>query len=263
MKILLRTLALLMLIAVVLPFVFGNRIVAGYATRAVEEATGFRVTFDDLHVGIWNPVIRLDNLTLTNPGDFPHPEALTVREAYMRYSRWSFLTDTIRLYELRLDIPRVVMVRPEQGPSNIEVLTGQTRRETPAPPPPDAGQTSRPEPSQPDKPTPEPVAKSRERGVVIDTFTIKLGEMELRQYMARRDQPMVLTLPVGLDRTFQNVTNIQEVAGVLAADLLVRSTVGMLGNMDQVLQAVTDDKGRLDPALRDQFRDLRKMFRGR
>ncbi|HMO50720.1 MAG TPA: AsmA family protein [Kiritimatiellia bacterium] len=259
MKIISRVIIVLVVLALI-PMLFSNRWLTRLAVDRIEQETGFQVAFGELHVGLLRPVIRIQDLVLSNPPDYPHPEALVVREVYVHYNRLSLLTDTIRLNELRLDVPRVVMVRPQEGGSNIEDLTraGRSKPDSPQPTPPPA-----PEPrTSPTEPVAAEPAKSK-RHVEIDQLTVKLGEMEVRQYVPRGSEPIVMTVPIGFDRSYQNVTNVQEVGRQIAVELLARSTVGVLGNLDQVLKQVTDESGKLDANVKDQLKELRNMFRNK
>ncbi|MGA1531149.1 MAG: hypothetical protein ACO398_10465, partial [Kiritimatiellia bacterium] len=109
----------------------------------------------------------------------------------------------------------------------------------------------------------EPAA--RERTITIDRLNVMLGEMEVRQYLSTRpDDPVIVPVSVGLDRSFSGVTDLEPVVEDLAKELILRSSLGIFSNIDTVLDAVTDEKGNLDPRLRDhykeQFKDLKKLF---
>lgn len=257
---------LFLLIAALLtvPLLFRNPILTNIARNQIEKATGFQAAFEEIHVGLLRPVIRIRNLVLTNPPDFPHPEMLTVREVYVRYDRISLFGNNLHLEDVRLDIPRVVMIKPEGRASNIEVLTGSASKKKPAP----GGTVPETQPGTPppDQPAPgedggETRVEKPARTITIDRLNVKLGEMEVRQYSTGRPDPLILPVPVGLDRTFTNVTNLEDVAQQLAGELVIRSAIGVLNNLDAVLKSVTDENGKLDPRVRDQFKELKKLFR--
>lgn len=250
---------LVLVILLAIPLLFSNRIIERIAVQKIEEATGFQARFDQLDVGILRPVVRFKNLVLSNPPEFPHPEMLHVKELYVRYDRMSLLGDNVHLDEVRIDVPRIVMVKPESGKSNVELLadlasSGGNEATTQTPKAPEPA----PAPTGGEPTTGEPA--KRERTVTIDRLSVKLGEMEVRQYMAERPDPVIMPIPVGLDRTFTNVTDLAPVITQLSGELIFRSSIGVLSNLDTVLEAVTDEKGRLDPKLREQFKDLKKLF---
>jgi uncharacterized protein involved in outer membrane biogenesis len=252
---------LVLIILLALPLFFGKRIVERIALQKIEEATGFQASVGDVDVRILRPVVRIQNLVLSNPPEFPHPEMLHIRELYVRYDWISLFGDNLHLDEVRIDVPRIVMVKPESGKSNVELLAdlasggdGGATTTSPDEPPPPA-----PAPSGEEQPAADEPAK-RERKLTIDRLNIKLGEMEVRQYMANRPDPVIMPIPVGLDSTFTDVSDLDPVITQLSGELIFRSSVGVLSNLDSVLQAVTDENGRLDPNVREQFKDLKKLF---
>lgn len=263
MKILARII-LVLVVLVVAAGLLANTLIQRYAVKTIEESTGFTVTFDDIHVGLLTPVVRIENLVLSNPPGFPHPEALNLREFYVRYNPFSFLSGPPRLVEVRLDVPRVVMVKPARGESNVEILaksmSGKKAGGGDKPPKKDA-------PPAPDEKKPAPPAsdeKSVQPPLIIDRLTVRFGEMEVRQYTAGQEEPMVIPVPVGLDRTYENVTNVEEVVTRLAGELVLRSGVGLVGNLDKVMEAVKGEDGKVDKEqLKQQLKGLRDMFRGK
>lgn len=257
-----------LVVLLVLPLMFSERIITRVAEQKIEEMTGFQASFDEIHVGLFRPVVRIGNLVLTNPPDFPHPEMLTIREVYVRYDWLSLFGREIHLDELRIDVPRIVMVKPEGRESNVEILTGRggggaapKKQEPSAPSQPSSPGTSTPSRDEAPQANKAPPSVKPPRTVTIDKLRVKLGELEVRQYSRDGREPIVVPVPVGLDRTFTNVTNVEAVMAELGGELVMRSTFGLLNNMDAVLKAVTDEKGKLDPRLREQFKDLKKLFR--
>ncbi len=231
----------------------------------IEKDAGFQCQLDDVRVQILpaGPVIIIQDLQLTNPSEFPHPQAMLVREFYVRYSWVNLFSDNLHIDEIRIDVPRIVMVKPETGKSNVELLAdiassddGGVTTPSPKEPPPPA---PAPAPSGEEQPTANEPAK-REQKLTIERLNIKLGEMEVRQYMANRSDPVIMQIPVGLDSTFTDVSDLDPVITQLSGELIFRSSIGVLSNLDTVLEAVTDENGRLDPNIREQFKDLKKLF---
>lgn len=246
-----------------IPLLFSERIISRVATQKIEEMTGLQASFDEIYVGIVRPVVRIRNLVLSNPPDFPHPEMLTVKELYVRYDWLSLFGKEIHLDELRLDVPRIVMVKPEGRASNIELLTGRGEKTPPptsgAPPATSPAPASGADRAPATTSTPAPAKPART--LTIQNLRVKLGELEVRQYGRDDQEPIVIPVPVGLDRSFSNVTNVDAVITELSGELVMRSTFGLLNNMDTVLKAVTDESGNINPRLREQFKDLKKLFR--
>ncbi|MGA1530924.1 MAG: AsmA family protein, partial [Kiritimatiellia bacterium] len=222
---------LVLIILFALPFIFGKRIVERVALQMIEEATGFRASVGDIDVRILRPVVRIQDLTLSNPPEFPYPEMLHIRELYVRYDWITLFGDNVHLDEVRIDVPRIVMVKPETGKSNVELLADLASS--------DDGGVTTPSPKEPPPPAPAPAPSGeeqpiaiepakREQKLTIERLNIKLGEMEVRQYMANRSDPVIMPIPVGLDSTFTDVSDLDPVITQLSGELIFRSSIGVL-----------------------------------
>jgi uncharacterized protein involved in outer membrane biogenesis len=228
-----------------------DRIVARALPRWVQEQTGFGMTMDDLSIRFTRPEVRIRNLVLTNPPEFPDPEALTVREARVRYNLLSLFGEEIRLYDVRLDIPRVVMVRTPSG-SNVEALSrgGNKPAETGSPAPEGGGTGTGSGGGK------EPVAKKPPMKIRIDSMNVKFGEMEVRTFRSEGGEPAVLNVPVGLDRSFSNVTNVEQVAIQLTSELVLRSGVGLLRQLDPAAKKLNENAKSAETSIKKALEDL-------
>jgi uncharacterized protein involved in outer membrane biogenesis len=259
MKWIARILIVLVLLAA-LPALFGNRLVERYAVRAIKEQTGFTATVGGLKVGVVRPVVHITDLVLENPEGFPDAEALTVREVFVHYDRWSLLGRQPHLREVRIDIPRVVMVRPEQGPSNVEILAKAGQREPATSGGEKAGGAAGGGAANTPADGTAGVGDSAPLEVRIDTLTVKLGEMEVRSFRRGQDAPVVLNVPVGMDRTYQGVTNLQQVGVQISSELVVRSGVGLLGQLDQVIQKIDGKSDKVADRLNKALKGIQEHF---
>lgn len=256
MKLLLRIVLVLALLVLVVVW-FSGRIVGGLAKTAVEQATGFGVELGDIQVNVLRPMVRISNLKLTNPAEFPHPEALTVREAGVELAWSSLFSSTVRVRNVTLDIPRVVMVRTPEG-SNLEALSKGRKKD-------EAGTQEKPAPTtgpesggQPAEPAPE----KPKRALLIDAMTVKFGEMEVRQYSRRAgEEPAVLTIPVNLDRSYTNVTNIEQVAAELTMELAMRSGVGLFQQLDASIKKLNEKADGKEEKIKNVINGLQEMFK--
>ena len=253
MKIFSRILILLVLVTA-LVMLFADRLIARYVVRTVAETTGFGLTMDEFYLGVMNPVVRVKNLTLTNPASFPHDEALTVRELSLKYDRWSLLSDTIHLYDVTVDIPRVVMVRTPNG-SNFEVLSKAGKKDKPAKPPPGEGKTGTPTGDRPSAPA-EP-----SRSIRIDELNVALGAMEVRQYRADQTEPSILPIEVGMERSYSNVTNVEAVAIQIGSELALRSGISLLRQLDPALKKLNEDSKSSEKAIKNTLKELKDLLR--
>jgi uncharacterized protein involved in outer membrane biogenesis len=254
MKWIARLLILLVLAGAVFSL-FSNRLITNYAVSAIEERSGFKVEVGDLDVGFLRPIVRIENLKLTNPPGFPYEEAFTVKEFYVRYDRMSLFRQNIHLDELRLDIPRVVMVNPENGDSNVEILSKMGKKEKPVPDPGEAAPDSgKQEPSsEPKKATEE------KRTVSIGNLHVKLGEMEVRRYRPNQPEPAVMNVPVNLDRSYENVTNVDSVVKQLTSELVLRSGFGLINQLGAKISS--DGSPKSDEKIKEQLEIIKSLFK--
>jgi len=254
MKWIARLLILLVLAGAVLSL-FSNRLITNYAVSAIEESTGFNVEVGNLDVGFLRPVVQIENLKLTNPPGFPYEEAFTVKEFYVRYDRMSLFRQNIHLEELRLDIPRVVMVNPEKGDSNVEILSKMGKKEKPVQVP---GEPA-PEPGKKEPAPGQKKIEEEKRTVSIGNLNVKLGEMEVRRYRPNQPEPAVMNVPVNLDRSYQNVTNVDSVVKQLTSELVLRSGIGLINQLGAKIN--TDGSANSDEKIKEQLEIIKSLFK--
>jgi uncharacterized protein involved in outer membrane biogenesis len=259
MKIVARILLVLVALLAIISF-FGNRLISRAAIKAVEDSTGFKVRFDKVDVGIMRPVVQIENMILTNPPDFPHDEALQVKEFYVRYNRLSLLTRHIHLYELILDVPRVVMVKPESGDSNIEILSKMGKREEkPASKP-----SEKPADQKKTDGAGETGHKAEEKPpyvISVDKLNVKFGEMEVRSYRRKNEEPAIMNVPVHLDQTYNNVTNIHDIATQLTSALLIKSGIGFLNQLHGKMKKEDGKPDKVSEEVRKGIQTIKSLFK--
>lgn len=251
MKIFARLLMVLVLVAAVV-VLLADRLIARYAKQAIEESTGFGFTMDEFYMGVLNPVIRVKNLTLTNPSEFPHPEAISVRELSMSYDRTSLFSDTIQLHNVVIDVPKVVMVRTPEG-SNFDAMSKAGKGK---PSEKKGGTAGTPgTPGDKKAATNEPA-----RSIHIDELTVRLGEMEVRQYRRDETEPKIINIPVDLDRSYSNVTNVEQVAIQLGSELVVLSGISLLRQLDPMLKKLNEDSKSAEKGIKKALDEISDRF---
>jgi len=253
MKIFARILMVLILVTAVV-VLLADRLIARYAKQAIEESTGFGFTMDEFYIGVLKPVIRVKNLTLTNPVDFPHPEAITVRELSMAYDRTSLFSDTIQLRDVVIDVPKVVMVRTPEG-SNFDAISKAGKSKSTEKKGGSAETPGTPTPGDKKAATNEPA-----RSIHIDELTVRLGEMEVRQYRKDETEPTIINIPVDLDRSYSNVTNVEQVAMQLGSELVVLSGFSLLRQLDPMLKKLNDESKSAEKGIKKAIDELNDRF---
>lgn len=257
MKIAAKVLFVLVIIGL-LPVFFADRLARKYAVEIIEQQTGFRVDIGDIDVGVYRSIVQVKNLVLTNPPQFPHPEALAIREIYIHYDWLSLFQEQVHVKEVRIDVSRVVMVKPRHEKSNLEVLAkiGEQRADEKdsAPKPKSPPPVKKPETTgQPDKKE----VKQAGRAFKIDVMSVKLDELEVRQYREPGDKPSVINVKIKMDRTMHNVTNMQMVVSQLTSEMLVSTGVNVI---DPAIKDVADRSGDVIDKLKGKFDKFKDKY---
>lgn len=96
-----------------------NALVAAATARLVKGATGLDLRFERVEAHLWRPSLHFRGVTVCNPPGFPAGDAVRIEEFYVEYDRRTLFGGPAHLVEIRLDLPRLVIVRNENGESNF------------------------------------------------------------------------------------------------------------------------------------------------
>ncbi len=229
------TLALVVIIALLAR----NFIIRGVAERMIEQTTGMKADIGSIDIGILRPVVEIRDVELINPPEFPDREAFKLKTVFVRYNRSSLFSDKIELDEVTIDIESVVMVRNEEGKRNIDQLMDAAKADKKSPEPgaskPSGSGSAPSESSGTDKPP---------KDVSIDNLTVRFGDMKVIDHYKKPDQPAVYDIPVNMDRSYQNVTNINDVALYIGTEMGLRAAPALI---EQAMQNL--DREKLDKNL--------------
>ena len=254
--------------------VVSKKAVAERIEQAVEEATGFEATIGGVDVELWKSRATLTDIRFENAAGFKSPDALAIKSFYVRYSLLSLFTDTVVLPEVTLHVDHVTVERNAQGETNldhlmgdsVDQLFGQTRRDPAvaplAPTPVSASPGGAPEPAvvhPPDKPqtTAKPAKQYR-----IETLTLKLDQMDIRDYARGGDQPMTLDLPVQFHATYEDVTDLDVIAKKVGMDLAIQAAPSILGQgLMSLLGDTPEERQETLKDLEGQVKDFLKQFK--
>ena len=276
MKRALKILASLVVLAIVV-LALRNMIVRQVARRFLYSSTGFDLEIGDLSVWLLKPVVEIADLKLINPEDFPEPEAFVVRKIRIVYDLRSFLGDEIHLREVEVDIPKAVVIRNEDGDTNVGRLGGGREpvpAPAPAPPPPEAAGEEAPSGAPREAASPsgegpgaaparaEPAAKPATKPFRIDTLRIRIGTVQIYDYSRGGREPAVMTCNMNVDRTFTGVTDPKQIAPGLAAAVLENAGGQAIMEMGRIFQGNRDDLSAVQDQLEEAAEKMRHAIKG-
>ena len=85
------------------------------AEKAVAVKTGFGLHIKGLHISLLQPGLEITGLKLTNPTDFPEPDALEINKLKISYDHAASTPTEVRLREVTFDPPSQPAPQPPPG----------------------------------------------------------------------------------------------------------------------------------------------------
>ena len=214
------TIVLLLVVLLLGALIARDGIVRYAAQRIVANKTGFSLSMQGLHIELLQPGLEIIGLKLTNPSDFPEPGALEINKLKVSLDRAGTTAQEIRLHEVTLDLPNVIVVKKVDGEMNFKRLSGQNRETPPA-------QPSAPAPQQPPAPTENKPAKKFH----IDHLALRLGTIYIHTYVAGEAKPREQKYVMNIDRSFEDVTDFKAIGTQLFLQAVLKSSPDALFNL--------------------------------
>ncbi len=276
-------------VAVLAAMWLGPRMIRKALVSAVAKELGMEMTLESVDVSLWRSSVDIRGLTIVNPPDFPETEAVDVRRIFVKYEPLTLMRNTVVLPEVELDVARAVMVTRTDGVSNFQqaALRPRPRATPPAAPPSDPLEealaemtpTSTDTPAPPSTPPAQPKAKKvkPEREVHIGKLTMKLGEVETRDYSKGPEgEPRVRTYTLNLEQIYYDVKDFDAVGTDLAVAMsfaigpqLIQEAVEESGvTIEDLTETIMTHEGdldelgkKLDSQTKELQRSLRKLLK--
>ena len=229
-----------------------NTLLKTAAQKAIEKNTGFGLTIDRISVGLVRPVFKLQGLELQNPEDFPEREAFLIKELLVRYELLSFFGPEIHLPEIVLDIPKAILVKKEDGESNIDRLRAASGKK-------EKTETA----GVGDQPEKEPASKAEEKPakkIRIDRLHLIIGSVDVHEYTKGVEKPKVKTYDINVDRVFTNVTDLQQIGLVISAEIVTQLAPQLIDEYNKAVESGDFDKA--GKQFEKAAKDLKKSIEG-
>lgn len=227
--------------------------IASYAQSYVEKKSGFRLKIVNLQTNLREGKLFIDNLIIENPSTYENSQFLIVNQFRMRLDPLSIFTSKVVIPELIVDIGEVNFVFNKAGKLNVTEFIDSLKS-----------------PSQlsGEKESQEKEEKERS-SFVIHRLLFKLNQVSLSDY---RDAKLVTKRArLGIKKSINNITNAQQIALPIAADLaifvgdyilesLLKSTGRHLTSKKLLQTLLNPVKGTLDSAKEDSSKWLDRFI---
>ena len=243
---------LLVVVAVLLAVLVAarNTLLKTAVQRAIEKSTGFGLSVDSISVGLLQPVFKLQGLELQNPEDFPEREAFLIKELLVRYDLPSFFGSEVHLPEVVLDIPKAVLVKKDDGESNIDRLRSASEKKQEA--------------AKAEGKTDEEAGSTTEekpaRKIRIDRLHLTIGSVDVHEYTKGVDKPTVKTYEINVDREFTDVTDLQQIGLAISVEIMTRLAPKLIDEFNKA--AESGDFEKAGKQFEKAAKDLKKSFEG-
>jgi hypothetical protein len=191
-------------------------------TGLIKKRTGFDATVHRLYINPFTASIYISQLKINNPDAFPQNDFVSVNEFKTAVEPDSIFSDRVVVRDAVFDIAFIAVVKNAQGQTNIDVFKAGVH-------PPGSEETSsdqKNDATKSDHPPP-PAKKTPPKRFLIRHLVVKLDKIILADYSG--STPTVHEIPLNINRTFTDVTDLKQISVPLLADLGVAG-VGKFAN---------------------------------
>jgi hypothetical protein len=168
---------------------------------AVEKSTAVPA---GLSVDMFGGVVSLQHFRFYNPPGFKDRVMLDIPELYASYDPKSLSTKSKHLYDARVDIAGIVIVRDRHGAFNFKSFTEA-------------------------KPAKKVKKKTRGVPVAVDRLELKIGKIYYKDYTTP-DKPVTIVFKVDMSKVYQGKKP-DELPKAITADLIKNISIERLDNI--------------------------------
>lgn len=182
-------------------------------TGVIRKRTGFNASVASLYANPFTASVNIHQLKIDNPDTFPQPDFVVVNQFRTAVEPNSIFSDRVVVKDALFDVALIAVVKNAAGQTNVEVFKTGVLGAKPEKP------EAKPEPGQKPEPKPAPAQKKAPKQFLIQHLVVKLDKIILADYSGSK--PQVREIPVNINRTFTDVTDLKQISGPLLADLSV------------------------------------------
>ena len=233
---------LTLIVLAVAAFFARNFIARQSIESGVTKITGFPLEIESVDLGIFQSHVEVHGLKMQNPPDFPEKMFVDLPVFLVDYKLGSMISGEPHINDLNLELKELVIVKNAKGESNVQRLKGVSSSET---------KPGEKEPPKSDKKT----------KFHVDTLHLKVGTVIVKDYSGAT--PTTRTIPVNIDRTYQNITDGTDITKLILLTALSKAGIpdlGIdLGSLNKGLENVT---GKATEVLKSGTEALDKATKG-
>jgi len=193
-------------------------------TGLIKKRTGFPATVQRLYVNPFTASVYISGLKINNPDAFPQNDFVSVNEFKTAVEIGSVFSDRVVVKDAVFDVALIAVVKNAQDQTNIDVFKAGVQAAN--------SEGKSPGPQNPPKPA-APEEKSPPKRFLIRHLVVKLDKIIIADYSGAK--PNVREVPLNINHTFTDVTDLTQISVPILADLSVAG-VGKLA--DNILSLV-------------------------
>lgn len=218
MKWVLRILLLLLIVLAVL-YAFRNQVLKSVMAFAIQKEVGLELVIGAVDWNVGEGSIRIQDLSLMNPPDFPEEAMIDAPEVEVDYDARDILSGNFHLGRIYLHIREFLIVRRQGGGFNISALKFEDGKDEEA------------------APAEEEAPEEDGMQFQIDILEYRLGTITYKDYFAAHE-PVVQTFKANLHERYEDITGLDSVVAILLTKALTHGSIRRLlpFNPDQFLQ---------------------------
>ena len=208
---------IIIVLIVILGVLFvGRNIIAKFSIeKGVEAATGLPLNIKKLDLGLVTTHIGINGLSLFNPKEFGDEVMFHASEIFVDYNLGAILKGKIHLEDIRLDFDQLVIIKNEQGQTNLEALKPKTKKDQPS-------QEAEKKDDAGSKKSPQ---------IQIDHLSVKIGKIIYKDYSQGGD-PVIKEYQVNISEELNDVMDPNSLLNFIAAKAMAKTALSSLGDFN-------------------------------
>lgn len=187
-----------------------NVLVKFILENGVKSFTGLSLTIEDVHIGLKEPTVSIENFKLMNPAKFEDPLMIDISRIYLRYDTQGFLKGNSHFYEVDLFLKEFLVVKNKEGELNLDTLKGL-----------------RPAPREK---TNKEGEKKKKSAFLIDQLNLKIERVIYKDYSQGKGE--IKEFNVNIDEKFFNVRDPRTLVRLIVVKALSKTTIDKLINLN-------------------------------